>query len=150
MRDMLIEASTEPSVSNVSGRMIDIPGPWPRPEGSTSIARELVLAVQKMPDSIFIISDGYENAPAGQTADVIEEMRKMGIVVPIYHFNPVVAAEAGGVRELAPGLVPTLPVSKPDGVGVSILRGIIDQDPVQGVNALLGVASVRKLMPCQQ
>ena len=142
-RDMLLHVSersaTIHTTSGVKDRLA-------KPSGGTGLGRLLIDAVKDLPDAVYVISDGYENEPAGRFAEVVREMHKIGIKVPIYHFNPVAAAESTGVRELAPNKVPTMPVQRPDGVGVSILRGLIDQDPVHGVNALLGIAKVRELM----
>ncbi len=145
VRDMLRCVADETTMYTMSGMGERLA----KPSGGTGLGQLLVDAIKGLPDAVYVISDGYENEPAGRFAEVVSELQKIGIRVPIYHFNPVAAAESKGVRELAPGKVPTLPISRPDGVGVSILRGLIDQDPVRGVNSLLGIAKVRELMPCQ-
>jgi hypothetical protein len=91
------------------------------------------------PDSIFIISDGYENMPAGQVGDVIRLARAIGIDIPIFHLNPVFAAEAGSVRtfgEEIPG-VTTMPVRSPSVMGTTMMRGIIETDPKRGIEGLI-------------
>jgi hypothetical protein len=64
-------------------------------------------------------------------------------MTPILHLNPVFAAESGGVRELAKGLVPTLPVERPAGLGLTFLRGMVEADPVRGIVALVQLALSR-------
>jgi hypothetical protein len=64
-------------------------------------------------------------------------MRKIGVEIPIYHLNPVPAAETGSVRQLAPNLVPTMPVQNPNAFGAALLREALEQDPLAGVRALL-------------
>ncbi len=142
LRDMLVQTSA-------GGAQ---PEPLLTPSGDTSLADSLltVVSAQDPPDAVYVISDGYENTPAGRFAEVVGEMKKIGMNVPIFHFNPVVAAESKGVRELAPGLVPTMPVQKPDGLGVSLLRGLIEQDAVRGINALLGLTHAVKMLPVAQ
>jgi hypothetical protein len=54
--------------------------------------------------------------------------------------NPVFAAEVKGTKELSPGQVPTLPVKEPKALGLSFLRGMLESDPVRGINALLRIA----------
>lgn len=110
------------------------------PAGDTQLAEALLALIADGPDAIFILSDGYENAPSGRCSEVLEQVRDMGLSVPVYHLNPVFAAEAGGVRELAKGLATTLPVQGPASLGTTFIRGIIEQDPVQGINALLRAA----------
>lgn len=113
-----------------------------RPSGDTALADALVdiLAVDERPEAIFVLSDGYENAPAGRFGEVVEAVREIGIDTPIFHMNPVFAAESTGVRTLAENSVPTLPVRDPEGVGLSFIRGLLESEPVRGINALLSVA----------
>jgi hypothetical protein len=111
-----------------------------RPQGDTGLAEALLDLVEAMPEAIFVISDGYENRPAGRFAEVVAELRRMGDATPIYHLCPVFAAEAQGVRELCPGLVPTLPVSRPESIGIGMLRSILEADPLRGIAALIRLA----------
>lgn len=115
-------------------------GLW-RPEGDTALAEGLVQVLnhENMPDSVFVLSDGYENAPAGRFSEVVTLIREMGITVPIYHLNPVFAAEVKGVRNLHEE-VPSMPAKSPGSVSVSFLRGMIEADPVRGINTLLRMA----------
>jgi hypothetical protein len=50
------------------------------------------------------------------------------------------AAEATGVRSLATETVPTLPASNPRALGSSMIRGMIEADPVEGINCLVRTA----------
>jgi hypothetical protein len=110
------------------------------PEGATSLAGGFATLLQDAPDAVFVISDGYENAPAGRFAETVEGARKLGINVPIYHLNPVFAAEAKGVRSLGGTGVHTLPINDPVALGTSLIRGYLESDPVTGVRLLLGMA----------
>ena len=114
-----------------------------RPMGDTALADGLMsmfISEDRPEEAIFVLSDGYENAPAGRFAEVVHALREIGIDTPIYHLNPVFAAESTGVRELAPGLAPTLPVREPRALGTTIVRGMIEADPVKGINLLIGMA----------
>jgi len=117
-----------------------------RPQGETSIAEALVEVLQTGPDAVFVLSDGYENAPAGRFSEVVALVRDAGIETPIYHLNPVFAAEATGIRELAPAIVPTMPVQSPGGLGLTMLRGMLEAEPVKGINALLQTTLPAKSM----
>lgn len=112
-----------------------------RPQGSTALAEGLiqVLDHEDAPEAVFVLSDGYENSPSGRFAEVVSVLREMGIDTPIYHLNPVYAAETGNIRTLH-DTVPSMPVKRPDALGVSFLRGMIEADPVRGINALLKLA----------
>ena len=70
------------------------------PAGDTSLAAGLVALLKREPDVVFVLTDGYENAPAGRFAEVIRSVRRMGVETPIHQFSPVFAAEARGIRSL--------------------------------------------------
>ncbi|KKK55076.1 hypothetical protein LCGC14_3078230, partial [marine sediment metagenome] len=110
------------------------------PSQDTELATSLVQLLEMRPDVVYVISDGYENAPAGRFAEVMAHLKRIGIKTPVYHLNPVMAAESAGVRELAPGLAPTMPVHDPSGLGISFLRGVLEAEPLRGINTLLKLA----------
>ena len=143
LRDMLAKTSEKAMVLLAGGQEGE--RGLVRPSGDTSLADGLVDALCTNPDVVFVLSDGYENAPAGRFAEVVDQVRELGVKTPIYHLNPVMAAEAQGVRQLAEGKVPTLPARDASTLGPGMLRGLIEADPVKGVNALIRmVLSERK------
>lgn len=137
LSDMLSRVGRK-SIVQCSGGEVD--GDLIRPSGDTDLADGLINLLEQSPEAIFVVSDGYENAPAGRFSEVVTAVRELGDETPIYHLNPVYAAESSGVRKLAVNDVPTLPASRPEAIGTAVVRGLIDQDPVQGINALLRVA----------
>jgi hypothetical protein len=136
MRDMLTYTATNSTVRLCGG---EFDGVW-KPSGDTDLATGLLELLADGPDTIFVLSDGYENRPAGRFAEVLGQAREIGIDTPVYHINPVFAAEVGSVRELAPELVSTMPVRDPASIGLSFLRGMLEADPVRGINVLIGKA----------
>jgi len=107
------------------------------PMGDSSLAMSLAKVLENEPDAVFIISDGYENAPAGRTHEVIQVVRRLGWNLPIYHINPVSAAEAKeGVRQLS-DLIPVMPISKPEAVGLTFFKPMLEVDPMNGLKSLL-------------
>ena len=168
MRDMLRHTASETTICRtihpekgmtVIGSQVDDwgPGQLIRPMGDTALADGLIeiLSEDPAPEAVFVISDGYENAPAGRFAEVMVQVREIGITTPVYHLNPVSAAEAQGVRELAPNEgVPTMPVQQPASLGPTFIRGLIEAEPVKGINVLVrmalaaGPAETRKVLPC--
>ena len=141
-RDMLLHTARQGHVRYVGGTANPDLGRLVRPRGETDLASALLQMIRLRPDVIYVISDGYENAPAGRFADVCAHLKRIGIRAPIVHINPVVAAETSGVRELAPGLVPTLPMTKPDASGISLLRAMLDHEPRRVIDALLRMTSL--------
>jgi hypothetical protein len=140
LRDMLQHVGTESVTQYIGGRRF---GDWKdpvQPMGDTALAEGLVEVLDAKPDVVFILSDGYENAPAGRFAEVMEQVRDIGIKTPVYHLNPVFASESKGVRELDAGRVPTMPVKTPAALGTTIIRGLIENEPLIGINALVRMA----------
>lgn len=139
LRDMLM-AAAEHGVGHYCGGDYGQQNGLVRPMGDTAIADGLVqvLSHANPPEAVFVLSDGYENAPSGRFAEVLAQVRELGIDTPVYHLNPVMAAEASGVKELAPGDgVPTMPVQSPEALGATFIRGMIEAEPVKGINVLI-------------
>lgn len=140
MKDVLVRASNQCSVICTGGELDD--KGLIKASGDTSLAKSLALAFADSPDVIFMITDGYENAPAGRVHEVISAVRGLGIETPVYQFNPVMAAESAGVRQLSDH-VSVLPVSTPEGIGLSLVRVAIEQDLERGLKALVNVSVPR-------
>lgn len=107
------------------------------PSGDTCLAVSFAKILENEPDAVFIISDGYENTPAGRLDEVIQVVRRLGWNLPIYHINPVSAAETStGVRVLSKD-IPVMPISKPEAVGLTFFKPMLEVDPINGLKALL-------------
>jgi hypothetical protein len=132
---MLKAASQEAKVFNVSGanssRRI------PRAAGDTELASPLVKALKTAAEAVFVISDGYENVEAGLFAATLKRARELGVTTPVWHINPVMAAEAAGVRNLAPGLSTTVPISKPQELGATYIHSMLSENPEVGLKLLV-------------
>lgn len=109
------------------------------PMGDTALADGFVRVLMHEPEAVYVISDGYENSPAGRFAEVLAHVREAGIETPVYHLNPVMAAESGGVRCIS-DQVKTMPLQGPTALGTTFIRGLIETDPVRGINSLVRVA----------
>ena len=80
----------------------------PELTGESCYAKALIQAAKTNPEIIFIIGDGYENAPEGLTALTIKGLRNCGYAQKIVHINPVYAVESGKARRIS-NEVNTLP-----------------------------------------
>jgi hypothetical protein len=137
LRDLLAETAERATIVTSDGRV----GPAAEliePAGDTSLAAGLVALLKREPDVVFVLTDGYENAPAGRFAEVVRSVRRMGVETPIHQFSPVFAAEARGIRSLCEA-VPGLPVSKPEAIGLGLLKVLFEADADRGAAALLGM-----------
>lgn len=137
-RDMLVASAEQSWVEYASGSRKD---GLVYPCGETALGRPLVRLLKHEPDAVYVISDGYENAPSGEFDETVRKVRSLGIRTPIYHVGPVMAAESGGLRELSDE-VRSLPISQPEGMATAILRSVLESDLQQG---LAGIA--RAVLP---
>ncbi len=137
LRDVLSETAERASIVTSDGRVAPT-AELIEPAGDTSLATGLITLLKREPDVVFVLTDGYENAPAGRFAEVVRAMRRMGVETPIHQFSPVFAAEARGIRSLS-DTVPGLPVSKPEAIGLGLLKALFEADVDRAVAALLGM-----------
>lgn len=108
------------------------------PEGATDLAPALLDALEDNNDAVYIISDGYENAPAGRVAEVMALVRQAGITTPVFQVNPVFGAESFGARELAPNLVPVMALQNPVASTLAAAKqALLSGDLETGVRHLL-------------
>lgn len=108
-----------------------------KPKGETMIAEGLVEALKFEPDAAFVITDGYENAPAGRFSEVMKLVRDIGVHIPIYQINPVASSDSGtGMRRISE-LVPLMPISRPETIGLTIFKSMLEAEPAKGIEALV-------------
>jgi len=138
MREVLGRMSRDATYEKVAGGA-EASGCLVYPQGDTSLAEALVEVVEKEPDAVFIITDGYENAPAGRVNEVVKAMRGFGVSTPMYQVTSVIDAGAGSVRSLSDEMIP-MPVSRPAGIGLAMVRAALEADLPQGIKALIGLA----------
>ena len=138
-RDLLFYTGDKATILTSSGQKSEV-GQLIKPGGETDISESFLKILESDPDSIFIISDGYENAPAGRFAEVLMLVRKIGCTVPIYHINPVGAAESKvAMRQLDKDISP-LPISNPQTIGLTLFKAMLETDPKSGLISLIGLA----------
>ncbi|CAM3316479.1 hypothetical protein [Stackebrandtia soli] len=80
------------------------------PSGATSLGTRIVDALELRPDLLVIVSDGWDNAPAGLAQAVLHTWRRRldpDRATTVVHLNPVYNASEYTVRRLATG-VPTV------------------------------------------
>ena len=133
-RDMLEAASTERQVVYCGG---EPEGDLVRPGGETSLAEGLLNVIEM--ETVFIISDGYENAPAGRVDEVIEALRSIGDDTPIFQFSPVLAAEAFGTRAVSEQIL-NMPLGQDvRTLGLGMIKNMLQLDFPQGIRHLVGL-----------
>ena len=111
-----------------------------KPVGETNLAKPLVSILKHDLDAIFVVSDGYENAPEGRFGEVLKIARdKAGVDTPVYHFNPVGAAESKVALKRLSDNVPLTPVTNPEKMGLSLFKTMIAADPKKGIVELFNM-----------
>jgi hypothetical protein len=97
----------------------------PRPEGAADLAAALLEAARDRPETILVVTDGYENCRTGDTADVAAGLRRLRpaphVLQVVPRFTP---AEDLSSRRLSDG-VPLLPVDDEAGTGELLARVIL-------------------------
>lgn len=104
----------------------------PELSGDSCYAKSLIQAVKGNPDAIFVIGDGYENAPEGLTALTIKGLRNCGYNQKIIHINPVYAVEAARSKTISPDVV-TLPFNDINRLEGSFMKILLQKNPNKGV-----------------
>lgn len=141
MRDVLSASARVEAFVNNTGEISDHYG-LVQPKNGTSLASALVKVFKEEPDAVYVISDGYENEPAGRVNEVMSRIRGLGIDTPVYQVTPVMAAEAvkkeGAIRKLSDSMS-AMPVSSPEGIGLSMIRAALDSDVESGIRALINM-----------
>jgi hypothetical protein len=112
------------------------------PKGGTDLGAALIEALKWEPEAVFMLTDGYENAPSGRVNEIMSALKKMGNNTPIYQMSPVMAAESQGVRTLSPD-ISAMPLSKPTSVGLALVKSMIEQDVKNGIAGLARTALPR-------
>ncbi|XTZ14637.1 hypothetical protein ACQSSU_24630 [Micromonospora echinospora] len=77
------------------------------PIGATGLGDRILDGLEQRPDRLVVVSDGWDNAPPGQAAEVLRVWRSRldpGERTSVVHLNPVYDADTFDVRRLAPGV----------------------------------------------
>lgn len=106
--------------------------------GDTSFARPILELWEAGVDAIFVLTDGYENAPGGRTAELLRWANRMKFPIPVFQVTPVSAAEADGIRKLSLGTL-VLPVSQPESLGTGLLKILFQTSVPEGLGAMLAL-----------
>lgn len=107
----------------------------PELSGESCYAKALLQAAKTNPDIIFIIGDGYENAPEGLTSLTIKGLHNLGLAKNIVHINPVYAVESGEARTISEE-VSTLPFNDLNKLEGSFMKVLLQRNPKEGVKFL--------------
>lgn len=130
----------------------------PKLHGATSYAPQIVKALKEGFTTIFLVGDGYENAPEGMTHRVLYAFKKKIDTedkVSFLHLNPVQAAESlSGIREMSPH-VPAAGIKDIRGIASSIFIALAKTYPVKALEAYFSELArlqsdkAKELMPPQ-
>lgn len=142
VRDVLANVAKKSEVIYADGRKVNKYS-LTMPKNDTSLVEGLFKLLDKEYEAIFVLTDGYENAPAGRFDEVMNIIRKMGCKTPVYQITSVFSAHTGGTKELSKK-VSSLPVSNPAGLGISMIKSMMVEDLERGVKGLLNL-SLKKL-----
>jgi hypothetical protein len=99
--------------------------PWPRPEGGSDLASAVLEAARTKPETILVITDGYDSYRPGDVADVAGGLRRLDPALQVLQVVPrFTPAEDLASRRLGQD-IPLLPVDHETGVGVLLARVLL-------------------------
>jgi len=108
------------------------------PHGETNLAKPFVKVLKENPDVVFLITDGYENAPAGRVNEIVEALPNMGIDTTIFQITPVMSAEASGIKSLSEK-ISTIPANNPNSLGMGMVKAMLESNVKEGVIGIFKV-----------
>ena len=89
------------------------------PVGTSGLAFPLLQALEWKPELVVIVSDGYENAPAGGVREVLRVGQERLKLPPVIHLNPVFEAREFSPRNLSSEL-PTAALGRAEEIVTAI------------------------------
>jgi len=134
MRDLLTEVAESVNVVTSHGQSSGF-GQLIQTSGDTSMSIQLVRLLKDEPEAVFVLTDGYENAPAGRFSQTMAAIAEMGINTPVIQMSPVLASESKGVRALSPA-VTAMPVNRTESLGLGFVKVLLASDLDRGLEAL--------------
>jgi hypothetical protein len=93
-----------------------------KPEGETDLAMAVLAAARERPEAILICTDGYENVRQGDTAIVVNGLRRLGFTLPIMQVVPLFAAGEDLTRRTLGEAIPVLTVQQEQEIGELLAR----------------------------
>jgi hypothetical protein len=99
------------------------------PAGETDLASAVLDAARGRPGTILVVSDGYENVRPGDTAAVVDGLRRLGVTTPVYQVVPLFAAGEDLGRRRLGGSIPVLAVRHEREVGELLARVFLAHAP---------------------
>lgn len=148
VRDMIRYTAERCVICTTSGRTAEVGKPI-KPSGDTELASGLISLLQDEVDAVYVISDGYENAPAGRFSEALALARQIGCPTPVYQLSPVASASDSGIRKIDPS-IPAMSVSKPEQMALSLFTAMLQADPKIGIvgiiNSVLPMIEKQKLV----
>lgn len=100
---------------------------FPRPGGETDLATAVIAAARERPSLIVAITDGYENARQGDTAQVVEGLSRLGLDPLVYQVVPFFARREDLSQRSLGDQIRVLPVEHDDGVRELLARVFLCQ-----------------------
>jgi hypothetical protein len=113
------------TLHQVGGAALLAEDPLPRPQGGSDLAVALLEAARTRPETILVVTDGYESSRTGDAADVARGLRQLSPALQVLQVVPrFTPAEDLSSRRLADDM-PLLPVDHEAGVGELLARVVL-------------------------
>lgn len=104
------------------------------PGGATDLATPVLAALAVRPDLLVVVSDGYENAPAGVAGPVLEAGSRLDRRLLVVHLNPVFDADALAPRALG-ARIPTVGIREAEDLPTALaLARLVHEEGEDGAS----------------
>lgn len=105
--------------------------------GETSLAEALINMLEKECDEIYIITDGYENAPAGRVHEIMSVVRNKNLSgAKVIQLSVTLSAKTAGVRDLSEHII-QIPIKHMNTIKTSMLKAAFQTSLEEGVRTVL-------------
>lgn len=143
MKDVLVHTGEVSVVRTASGRTLSHVQPLIKPLGDTDLSLALVDLLENRVDAVFILTDGYENAPSGRVDEVMRLLQRIGNSTPVYQLGPAFAGESQSGLKTLSERIPAIPVSNPQALALTLTCAMIEVDVRRGIQAMANLALPR-------
>jgi hypothetical protein len=97
----------------------------PRPQSATDLAMALLQVAAQGPQLILLLTDGYENVRQGDTAQIVQGMRQLGLTTPIYQVAPLFTLAENLAQRRLGEAIPLIPLENERGVRELLARMLL-------------------------
>jgi hypothetical protein len=94
----------------------------PRPQNATDLATALLEVAEQQPQLILLLTDGYENQRQGDTDQIVQGLRQLGLIMPICQIIPLFTLAENLAQRRLSAAVSLIPLEHERGIRELLMR----------------------------